>query len=64
MPTSTEYQVKIVADDRKIYQVSTERDKLQADIDRVLSWTEKWQLPLNESKCKVKQFKKITLCSY
>ena len=41
------------ADDTKIYQVSTDSYKLQADIDSVLLWSEKWQLSFNESKCKM-----------
>lgn len=53
MSVSTECPLKIFADDTKIYQVSAESDKLQADISQVLLWSEKWQLPFNEAKCKV-----------
>ena len=38
---------------RKFTKWSTDSDKLQADIDSVLLWSEKWQLPFNESKCKI-----------
>ena len=53
MSVSTECPLKIFADDTKIYQVSANSDKLQEDINQVRQWSEKWQLPFNETKCKV-----------
>ena len=34
-------------------QSDEDREKLQQDIDELLIWSKKWQLPFNESKCKV-----------
>ena len=53
MPDVTESPMKVFADDTKIYQVSAESSKLQADIDRILEWSKKWQLPFNDTKCQV-----------
>ena len=35
--------------------------KLQQDIDELLIWSKKWQLPFNESKCKVMHYGKTNL---
>ena len=53
LPDMTESAIKIFADDTKIYQEAGQRDRLQADLDRALMWSEKWQLPFNEDKCHV-----------
>ena len=39
-------------------QSDEEREKLQKDIDELLIWSKKWQLPFNESKCKVMHYGK------
>jgi len=47
--------VRLFADDCAIYrQVSVSADctTLQGDLSRLYSWIQKWQLPLNPSKCK------------
>ena len=44
----------LLADDTKIYShIRNEDDiyQLQQDIDRLLRWFEKWQMPFNISKC-------------
>ena len=43
---------KIFADDTKIYNKSSERLKIQEDLDSVNEWSQAWQLPFNNSKCK------------
>ena len=53
MLATTKCPLKIFADDTKIYQMSADSNKLQADIEQVLLWSNKWQLPFNEEKCKV-----------
>jgi len=44
------------ADNTKVFcQVNGERDReqLQADLNRLTEWSEKWQMPFNTSKCRV-----------
>ena len=53
---STDSWLKIFADDTKIFRAITNQSdnlELQADLDRLLEWTVKWQLPFNIAKCKV-----------
>lgn len=48
--------IKIFADDTKIFRalnMHTDNILLQIDLDRLLEWSAKWQLPFNVSKCKV-----------
>ena len=56
LPDSVKSVVRIFADDTKMYRgVSTADDRatIQADIDRLSEWAEKWQLKFNTSKCSV-----------
>ena len=56
IPSIVECYAKLFADDTKIYgQVSapTVAVFLQADIDALVAWSDRWQLPFNEGKCKV-----------
>jgi hypothetical protein len=46
-----EASILIYADDTKIF--STNRQLLQADLDRVFEWSVRWDLPLNLDKCEV-----------
>ena len=51
-----ESHIKLFADDTKIFRaISSISDNtaLQADIDRLLLWSKKWQLPFNIEKCKI-----------
>ena len=55
MPEGILSSLKLFADDTKLYRViklETDREVLQQDINRLVKWTEVWQLPLNASKCK------------
>jgi hypothetical protein len=51
--------IKVFADDTKIFRaVNMQTDNLlmQADLDRLLEWSNKWQLSFNIAKCKVIHF--------
>ena len=44
------------ADDAKVYRnvaTSTGAESLQADVDALVAWSDRWQLSFNEEKCKV-----------
>ena len=48
--------VKVYADDTKVYRPITnpqDAEQLQEDLDRLVSWSNIWQLPFNIEKCKV-----------
>ena len=54
-----ESQIRLFADDTKIFRAISETADntiLQADIDKLLAWSNKWQLPFNIDKCKVIHF--------
>ena len=54
MPSQVANHIKLFADDTKLYcRVPDSTSDLQADIDALARWSEKWLLPFNESKCKV-----------
>ena len=56
LPGTVDSPTSLFADDTKVYrQVDSEPDRLQlqADLDALDAWSKKWQLPFNESKCKV-----------
>ena len=61
LPQVVESRVALFADDTKVFrqiQSVEDREKLQQDIDELLIWSKKWQLPFNESKCKVMHYGK------
>ena len=61
LPRVVESRVALFADDTKVFreiQSDEDREKLQQDIDELLIWSKKWQLPFNESKCKVMHYGK------
>ena len=44
------------ADDTKLLgkvDSSEDRDFLQNDLDRLMQWSDRWQMPFNTSKCKI-----------
>ena len=58
MPDVVDCFIQIFADDAKVFnKVNLREDnsgrRLQNDIDSLSSWSNKWQLPFNVSKCKV-----------
>ena len=53
MPIVVTNACKPFADDAKIFADVSKRDtKLQEDIDKLCLWSDMWQLPFNETKCK------------
>ena len=52
LPECIESACKVFADDTKIYNSTSNRQKLQQDLNNVQAWSELWQLPFNTSKCK------------
>ena len=56
MPEQVESTMKLFADDAKLFEAIRSMDNidvLQDDIDKLLAWSHKWQLPLNIPKCKI-----------
>ena len=54
MPTQVTNSIKLFADDTKLYcRMPDGGAGLQADIDALVKWSEKWLLPFNVSKCRV-----------
>lgn len=56
LPDMVRSTAHIFADDTKVYRsVLTEQDcvELQADLTRLVEWSEKWQMEFNADKCKV-----------
>ena len=56
LPDAIQASIKMFADDTKLYSaVPTPQASaaLQADLDELVKWSESWQLPFNEGKCKV-----------
>ena len=54
-PAVVTSSIKIFADDTKIYRCVSHHSQisdLQHDIDSVVKWSDEWQLPFNEMKCK------------
>ena len=45
--------VKVFADDTKIYAPTCDSGGLQEDLNSLSEWAEKWELQFNEDKCKV-----------
>lgn len=61
LPEAVNSEVQIFADDTKIFKaIETVADSLtmQEDLNNILEWSSKWQLPFNISKCKIIHFGK------
>ena len=55
LPEMVNSVIKLFADDTKLYRsINNESDRilLQKDLDAVMDWSTKWQLPFNTNKCK------------
>ena len=55
MPKAVDSMMKLFADDAKIFKAIESMDDIsiiQNDINTLLDWSHKWQLPLNIAKCK------------
>lgn len=56
LPESVKSSVAIYADDTKLYRpIASQEDTevLQNDLDALVAWSARWQLPFNTAKCKV-----------
>ena len=53
LPDNIESKCKIFADDTKIYNDPGNANILQDDLSKLQTWSEKWQLGFNITKCKV-----------
>ena len=53
LPHCLKSTCKIFADDTKIYNISPNTTDIQSDLNKLLDWSETWQLQFNISKCKV-----------
>ena len=55
LPSVVDSSIKIFADDTKIYRSVSScagSAELQKDLDAISAWSDEWQLPFNETKCK------------
>ena len=53
LPDEVNSFCKIFADDTKIYDKSTNHNRLQEDLNRLQNWSDKWNLYFKVEKCKV-----------
>ena len=53
LPDCINSTCKIFADDTKLYNTTGQGDVIQADLDSLLEWSNKWNLYFNAKKCKV-----------
>ena len=54
LPSDLQCPTKLFADDTKLYRSvrhASDVQLLQRDLDRAVSWSEKWRLPFNRAKC-------------
>ena len=59
LPTYTIAKLSLFADDNKLIKMllsMMSHSELQNDLNHLISWSEKWQLKFNTSKCKVLRF--------
>ena len=56
LPDIVTSRVKLFADDTKIYrkiQNIHDSEELQRDLDKLMNWSQRWQLPFNTGKCSI-----------
>ena len=56
LPDNIKSSLKIFADDTKLFKVVAgihDKNELQQDLNLLAKWSKKWQLPFNETKCKI-----------
>ena len=51
MPEDIKNKIQLFADDTKLYGQVTE--SLREDVNKLTSWSDRWQLKFNKDKCKV-----------
>ena len=59
LPDEVNSFCKNFADDTKIYDKSTNYNRLQENLNRLQNWSDKWNLYFNIEKCKVLHVGKI-----
>ena len=59
IPVDIRSQIKIFADDTKIYNGAHQCKTLQDDLNKLSLWSNKWLLPFNVDKCKVLHYGKL-----
>ena len=65
LPELLESTVKIFADDTKIYNITSNSNVIQEDLNKLQEWCERWKLYLNVQKCKVLHVgKRNSQCEY
>ena len=58
IPVDINSNIKIFADDTKLYNGAHLSNTIQEDIDKLIEWSNKWLLPFNTDKCKVLHYGK------
>ena len=61
MPDLIEHLCKLFADDSKVIAVIKDyqdSDRLQSDLDKLVTWAQTWKMKFNHEKCKVMYFGK------
>ena len=53
LPEGVQSVCKLFADDTKIFNISSNHDILQQDLNYLLDWSNIWDLHFNVEKCKV-----------
>lgn len=53
LPNAVESFMKLFADDAKVLNTKNNASLIQTDINRIIEWSDKWQMPLNVNKCEV-----------
>ena len=56
LPETVNNHIRMFADDTKLYSAvpsQHDRSNLQADLDALVMWSDVWQLPFNEGKCRI-----------
>jgi len=56
LPGLVSSNMKLFADDSKIFNLSANSSELQTDLNSVQAWSDRWLLKFNETKCKVIHF--------
>jgi hypothetical protein len=67
LPDWMRSSIKMFADDTKLWRKirsPVDQKELQEDLDRLMSWTDKWLLKLNLEKCKVMHIGKLPTTMY
>ena len=53
LPDVSVLDVKMFADDTKVFDYGESKGNLQVSLDNMFEWSRAWQLPFNSKKCKI-----------